>query len=201
MLLPAAVEWTPPASEPGALAFTSANGVALAGPHLERYLHLPVLAVGAATAAAAHDRGFADVRSAEGDAAALFARAAQEGFAEVLHLAGADRTDVALPHGLAVEVRTVYAARLAEALAPAAQSALSAGAVDLVLLYSARTARGFARLADSAGLDRARLALAALSPAIADAAGPGWRTLAIASRPREDALFASAGLLCDTSSG
>jgi uroporphyrinogen-III synthase len=54
----------------GALAFTSANGVR-AFARLTELRNLPVFAVGAATAAAAREAGFAEVRSADGDVAAL----------------------------------------------------------------------------------------------------------------------------------
>lgn len=173
----------------------------LAGPQLGRFLGLPAFAVGAATAAAARARGFADVRAAEGDASALFARAASEGFAALVHLAGTERAEAAIPAGLAVHLRTVYSATPAAAFTPAASALLCENSVDLVLLYSARTATVFAALAGRIGLDRSNIALAALSPAIATAAGPGWRRVVIAPHPREDTLFASAGLLCDKQSG
>jgi len=54
----------------GALAFTSANGVRAFARQTDRR-DPPVFAVGQATAAAAREAGFADVRSAEGDVAAL----------------------------------------------------------------------------------------------------------------------------------
>ena len=193
--------WTAPAALPEAIAFTSANGVALAGPQLDRFLALPAFAVGAATAAAARARGFADVRTAEGDASALFARASADGFGALLHLAGAERAEARIPAGLSVGLCTVYSSDPAPAFTQDSRAALAANLVDLVLLYSARTAAVFAELADRLGVDRRRLALAALSPAIAAAAGLGWRHVAVAHRPREDALFASAGLLCDKQTG
>ena len=122
-------------------------------------------------------------------------RPRQSGFADLLHLAGADRSDAAIPPGVRVAVRCVYAAQFADDLLPDALTGLRTAAVDRVLLYSARSAAHFAALVDRHRLRRATIALAALSPAVAAAAGPGWRTVAVAGSPREDALFAAAGLL------
>ena len=41
------------------------------------------------------------------------------------------------------------------------------------------------------------LALAALSPAVAAAAGAGWRAVAVADSPDDRALVAAASALCD----
>lgn len=130
--------------------------------------------------------GFADVRTARGDAGAVFAQAASDGIARLLHLAGADRSVAAVPDALSVGVVIVYAADLA--------AALPAEAFDLALLYSARTAAHFVAL--FAG-DRACVRIAALSPAIAAAAGCGWQAVTVAAEPTEDALFAAAHLACE----
>lgn len=187
--------WTPPA-EVAALAFTSADGVRLAGHQLARYAGLPAFAVGAVTATAARDAGIADVRDGGGTAARLFATIAAAGFAEVLHLAGADRTTSPVPPGLTVVVRTVYAAALCD-LTAAVLAALAAGTIDLVPLYSPRSAAHFAAEVDRGGVDRAAVRLAALSPTVAAAAGPGWREVVVAAAPHEDALFDEALRLCD----
>jgi uroporphyrinogen-III synthase len=76
--------------EIGALAFTSSNGVrAFAALCPDR--HLPVFAVGEATARAARDAGFAAVSSADGDVAALSAliASAQDRWAGAVLFAGA----------------------------------------------------------------------------------------------------------------
>jgi uroporphyrinogen-III synthase len=41
------------------------------------------------------------------------------------------------------------------------------------------------------------LALVAISPAVARAAGTGWRAVASAAVPRDDAMIAAAGTLVD----
>ncbi len=204
LLMTAAVDWAPPPVLPEAVAFTSAAAVRLAGPQLASLRHLPVFAVGEATAAAAREAGFgvlvegASVRTstgasaiATGTAAALFAQISATGFTHVLYLAGRDRTVRNLPPG--VEPRVVYAATPAAALPEAALSALASNAPPLTLLYSARTAACFAELA--AGLDRTTLRVAALSPQVLAGAGPGWASAVAAPQPTETALFTAAGLL------
>lgn len=186
LLIPRALAWSTPPGDWQAVAFTSASAPVLAGAALAALAHLPAYAVGAATAAAARAAGFAEVRAARGDAGAVFARAAADGVQRLLHLAGQDRTAAVVPAGLGVGIATVYAADLAPAL-PAAE-------VDVVLLYSARTAAHFAAL--FAG-NRATVTVAALSPAVAAAAGTGWQSVLVAAEPTEDALFAAARLTCD----
>ncbi len=118
----------------GALAFTSRNGVrAFAGLTPER--GLPVFAVGAATARACGEAGFAAVHSAEGDVEALAALiAAQAGVfsGEVLHagpeepagdLVGALRANP--PEIDAVLVHSPRAARCLAALPALDQAAAS----------------------------------------------------------------------------
>lgn len=190
----AARAWTAPATPPDAVVFTSANGVRLAGAEAARYRHLPAFAVGGATATAAREAGWSDVRDGGGSAAALFAAAHDTGVRDLLHLAGVDRIAAELPPDLAVTVREVYAATLLD-LPPHVAALLDAGRVDAVLLYSPRTAAHFGGQVDAAGIDRGRVAVAALSPAVAAAAGGGWRAVATAATPDDVALFAAATAL------
>ena len=180
--------WTAPAARPSAVMLTSAAAARLAGPAAAQFHDLPCFAVGAATAAAARAAGFADVRDGGGTVQALVDRLVADGCDRVLHLAGADRTPVALPAGLRIEVVTVYAARLlALAALPVA---------DWVLLYSARTARHFAAEIDRRGGERAAYRIAALSAAVAAAAGAGWRAVITAATPDEPALLAAIAATC-----
>jgi uroporphyrinogen-III synthase len=189
--------WVAPDTMPHALLVTSANAVRHGGDVLLGLRTLPVFAVGSATAAALRAAGFADVRDGGGDVAAALAAADAAGITALLHLAGANRTRAQLPAGMTVDVRTVYAARRSRALSVAARTALAAGEIDVILLYSARSAQAFATLADRAGVARASLHIAALSAKVAAAAGDGWRQVSIAATPDEAALFAAAGLVCD----
>lgn len=196
LLAVAARAWCIPADGPEAIAFTSANGVRFAGAASAAWRALPVFAVGLATAAAATAAGWRDVRDGGGSAETLFGAVAAAGFGAVLHLAGVDRTPVVLPPGLRVTVREVYAATLI-GLSPEAVAALAAGTIDVVALTSPRAAAHFAGEIDRAELTRAAVALAALSPAIAAAAGSGWRAIEVAKTLGADALFAAALRLCD----
>ncbi len=180
----------------GALAFTSANGVrAFAAQSAERAL--PVFAVGAVTAAAARDAGFAAVSIAAGDVeslAALIARSKPP--SPLLHLAGSERAgDLIKSLGeKSVEARraVIYdAVEIAEISAPAA-AALDENAEDcVVVFFSPRSARLFARQAEKAGVsDRlARATALALSAPIADAAGEiQWARLEVAPERSAEAM-------------
>ena len=89
-----AVDWQPPETPPAAIMLTSAFAARLAGPAAAVYHGLPAFAVGAATARAAAEAGFTDVRDGGGTAQALVDSVAGAGLAAILHLAGEDRTPV-----------------------------------------------------------------------------------------------------------
>lgn len=196
-----AQHWVPPETPPQALLVTSANAVLHGGAALRRYHTLPVFAVGAATASALRSADFADVRPVGPDVAATLAAAQAHGVTVLLYLAGANRTAAVPVAGLLVHVRTVYAARRVRALPAAALAALAAAQIDVVLLYSARSARCFAALAGRAAVERGKVHIAALSPTVAAAAGAGWARISIAAAPTQAALFAAAGLVCDKGTG
>lgn len=173
------VAWAPPAGNYDALLLTSANAVRHAGAGLATVRHLPVRAVGAATAAAARAAGLTVAATGTSDAAAIAA-----GGGRLLHLAGRDR--VALP---GVDAVTVYAAEPVE---------VDAGVLPatVALLHSARAA---ARLAELVAPDlRETMRVAALSPAVAAASGGGWARILSAEAPTDSALVAlAAGLAAE----
>ncbi|MFN3943545.1 MAG: uroporphyrinogen-III synthase [Allosphingosinicella sp.] len=174
-----------------ALLLTSANAVRHGGPGLAALRGLPCFAVGEATAAAAREAGFRDVRSGPSDGAALLPIVAAAGHRRILHLCGRDH--IPLAHdGLTIERRIAYAADAVEALPAPALAALGEGV--LVLVHSPRAGALLARLAPF----KARNSLAAISAAAADAAGPGWRAVHVAAAPRDDALLELAAKLCNS---
>lgn len=187
---PVALDLASLAATPDALLLTSANAARMLGAAAVELAALPVYAVGEATAAAARAAGFGQVIAGSGDAPAIVARAAAEGVRRLLHLAGREHRAIAHP-AVAIERRIVYAAEFVGALPPDARAALAAGAV--ALLHSPRAATCFAGLVS----DRATVAVAAISPAAAAAAGAGWRAVAIAAVPTDAALLAAAAGLCD----
>ncbi len=187
-------DWQLPETPVDALVLTSANAPRLWSDRLAPLRHLPVFAVGHATAVAARRAGFTDITAGEDGASALPALLARRGHGRLLHLAGEERTPIDWPPGVAVEARTVYAALPADAFAEGVAAALAASAIDVVLLFSPRTAAVFASLCGRHGITRGGVAIAAISDAALTAAGTGWRASVAAAAPHEAALFATAGL-------
>lgn len=184
-----AIDWTPPEPETvDALLFTSAQGVAWAGPGLDALKHRPVVAVGPATAAAARAAGLTVVLTGGHDAATVVAEARALGLTRLLHLAGRDRIETG------AIVRVVYAAEPL-AIAPRAVAALTG---HIVLLHSARAAERLATLVDRADVARRGIAIVAISAKVAAAAGPGWWAVRIAGAPRDEAMVAAAQALTRT---
>lgn len=156
-------------------------------------LPIPVLAVGAGTAAEARARGFRDVRVAEGDAASLAAQAAAslDPAAGPLLLAvgrgyGAGLAAALRGHGFRVLRRIAYAALPATTLPAAAQAALRAREVAAAVFTSPRGARITLALLRRAGLEEAvRGARAlAISARIAAVLAPlPWAAVEVTARP------------------
>jgi uroporphyrinogen-III synthase len=190
------LDWEPPdPAEVDATFLTSANAARNAGPAAGGFLDRPCYAVGEATAHAAREAGFGDVRSGPSDGAALVAQAVGERVVRALHLCGRDHHPIGHPQ-LTVIRRFVYSADAVAALPAAAAKAIADGAV--VLLHSRRAGTTFAGLLDAAGLGRGGITLAAISPAAASAAGEGWKQVEAAEAPRGEALLELAVKLCNT---
>ena len=185
--------WAPPeAAAFDAVMLTSANAARHGGPGLTAYLDLPCYAVGEATADAGRAAGFRDLHSGSEDGRALLNMMAADGIGTALHLCGRDRLDLRHP-GVAISAIPVYAAEAMDRLPAAAEAALDEGA--LALLHSPRGAASFGALV---GARRERIDVAAISAAAAAAAGEGWRSLAVAARPSDQALLELAAKLCQT---
>ncbi|MDB5716028.1 MAG: uroporphyrinogen synthase [Sphingomonadales bacterium] len=182
------VAWTAP--DPArfdAVMMTSANAARLGGNRLADYLHLRLYAVGEATADAARAAGFTDVIAGAADVGALAGDIASAGHHDVLFLAGHDRVPLMIA-AFDLETVTVYASNV-----------LSPPEIPndtVALLHSARAARRFAEIAT----DKSSTAIVAISSAVAEAAGAGWRAIAVAPRPQDTAMLALAASLCETPS-
>ncbi len=185
--------WEPPAPEDfDAVMLTSPNAARHGGDGLKSFAALPCYATGEATAAAAREAGFADIRSGFSDGAALLELMAADGVGSAFHPCGLDRID--LEHeAVRLTHLPVYAAEAVRRLPPEADAALINRA--LVLLHSPRAGRLFAELFQG---EREGVALAAISPAAADAAGEGWRFVMATEEPRDEALLELAAKLCQT---
>ncbi|CAN5205001.1 uroporphyrinogen-III synthase [soil metagenome] len=180
-----AMAWTaPPAAGFDALLLTSANAVRLGGADLSAYRHLPVFAVGEASAEAARQAGFATVIAGQSDAAATIAAAEAAGCRKMLHLAGRDRIDLG-DTPFRVETIVVYASDLV--VAPQTPEN------TVALLHSVRAARRFAEVTEH----KSRTAIVTISRKVADAAGPGWQSVTTADEPQDAAMLALAAGLCE----
>lgn len=190
---PVAWECPDPARYDGLL-IGSANAILHGGEHLARLAGKPVYAVGEATAEATRAAGFAVAMTGSGGLQGVLD--ALSGPCHLLRIAGEEHVPLVPPLGVSFDTVIAYRS-VTLPLDPAAP--VLAGGEALVLLHSAATARHFAAECDRLGLARAAIALAALGPRIAAAAGAGWGAVHIAARPDEVALLALASHLCQKS--
>ncbi|WP_194953155.1 uroporphyrinogen-III synthase [Sphingopyxis solisilvae] len=182
--------WTPPAADDyDVMLLTSAQAVRLAGPQLAALAALPVYAVGDATAAAAAGAGLTVARTGEADAQALLDVMASGKIARILWLCGRDRSAFD-PRGMTLQPLPCYTVDPVDP--PSEWSGLIA-APAVLLAHSGRAAR---RIAALAGPPRAHLALVAISPAVAAAAGAGWAERTASAQPTDAGMLALAAALC-----
>jgi len=181
--------WTAPDPDShDTMILSSANAIRHAGPGLGALLPLPVLAVGGATAAAARAAGLSVIATGTGGIEAVMASAKAAGVRRALHLTGVDHR----PGDSRVIARTICVYESVAVPMDGEAAARMSGSVALV--HSARAGEA---LAATPGIERATMAIVAISRAAADAAGPGWQQVAVAPHPRDDALIALALRLAD----
>jgi uroporphyrinogen-III synthase len=179
-----------------AVLVTSASAVPQLPPAFHR---VPIFAVGDATAKAAKRKGFADVASAEADAAALLRlveRRCRPAGGPLLLAVGAGQALPLLADlqavGFRVHRRAVYAARPVRGLPREAREAMRAGTIAAALFFSPATGRAFERL--MRGELRRAVAQSdaiVISAAVALAIDPlPWRRIRVASRPTQEQLLA-----------
>jgi len=194
------IDWPEEQEAAQALLVTSANGVrafAAADPRRD----LPVYAVGAASAEAAGELGFASVTSAGGDVddlAALVAARLDPAAGPLLHPAAAklagDLQGQLTDKGFTVLRAVLYDAVPSTALSAETVAAINDGLIGAVTFFSPRTAAAFVSLVEAAGLTQACRGIAAvcLSPAVARALqGMTWAEVAVAQRPEQASLLAA----------
>jgi len=186
------VAWDPPPAERiDGLLLGSANALRQAGPGLDALRGKPAFAVGIATARAAEAAGLTVAAVGRSGLQALLA--SQRPPLTLLRLAGEQHVPLKCPLGIIIETRVAYR-NVALPMPDALVAGLGAGGV--VLLHSAAAARHFAAECDRLGIPRPAVALAALGPRIAVAAGEGWREVRWADAPHEPALLALARDMC-----
>ena len=190
----------PPPDGFTSIVLTSANVVrALADRHmLERYLHLPVFAVGDRTAREAVEAGFARVSSAAGALQDLVnAMTISRMRGPIFYPTGkhhsADLAKALAPLGVMVATAKIYDMVAIDAL-PEPVLAELGGGIGAVLAYSRRSAEIFARLAATLPREsRNRLALLCLSETVAEPLLEArFSRISLADRPDEDAMMSLA---------
>ncbi|MEE9432655.1 MAG: uroporphyrinogen-III synthase [Sphingorhabdus sp.] len=176
-----------------ALLLTSGNALHYGGEGLSQLKNLPALAVGDATADEARRAGLAVAITGDAGKAALLAAARDAGFGKLLWLSGKDHIageeKVEGGGGIILRHIAVYEARK---LPAPPDFARQLAAADVAALYSPRAARHFNALLADAGIGKSAISIAALSPAIAAAAGGGWHDIAVAERREDTALLLAA---------
>lgn len=182
----------PPPEACDALILGSANAVRHAGPGLAAVRHLPAYAVGDATADAARAAGITVIGQGQGGLQAVLGQL-DTAHKRLLRLAGEDRIALALPSGVSMTERVVYASR---AQPMPAELVMLLADPAIVALHSAEAAHHFAAECVRNGLRRARLRLCALGPRIASAAGDGWGEVAVAADTSDRALLVLARQMC-----
>lgn len=181
-----ALPWEPPTDRYDALLLTSANAVRHAGTGLAALAHLPVVAVGAGTAAAATEAGLTVAAVGRGDGAAALTIAHRRGWRRLVRLSGRER--------LSLEDVTDVPVYASDAIAPVA-GALRVASGAVALLHSARAATVFRDLLSRDAVPPHGVRIAAISGSVADAAGRGWNRLLVAEQPSDAALVAAARML------
>ncbi len=173
---------------------TSANGIRALRRRTARR-DIPIFAVGPQTAKEARDAGFADVRSADGDARDLAEAARRWASPQgvLLHVCAEDAPGTLAQElergGFAVRRCALYGIEPASSLPSEAKIALQEGALDAAMFFSPRTARIFGVLAK--GLPTDGLAAFCISAATAQALTPmSFARIAVAQRPNQDAMLA-----------
>jgi len=178
------VFWAAP--DPGrfdALLLTSANAVRHGGEELRKLRHLPVYAVGQATASAAREVGFSIAHVGDAGVDRLLNGISPD--FKLLHLCGEDRR---MPADARRSITPITVYRAIETAAPGVGRFSG-----IALVHSPRAGRRFAELV----AERGSIAIAAISDAAAQAAGSGWALVETADEPNDEALLALAARLCN----
>ncbi|BDI61665.1 uroporphyrinogen-III synthase [Qipengyuania nanhaisediminis] len=167
-----------------ALLVGSANAIRHGGEELRRYGGKPVHAVGKATAEAARRAGFAVASVGSGGLQSVADTIRPP--SRLLRVAGAEHVPLGVAEGVSVTTVIAYEAvplALPEALRDMQQHDL------VVMLHSAGAAAQLAKEARRLELDPSRIALAAIGPRVAAAAGDGWRAIHVCDTPSDAALL------------
>jgi len=170
----------------------SANVFRHGGDGLAALKHVPVYAVGKATARAAQEHGFTVAAPGQGGLQAVVPRLQQDGRAAALRLSGREHVELNA-RDIPIDSRIVYE------MLPRPLSLDKAGLDKgswLVALHSAAAARHFALQCKALHLDTSQIALLTLGPRISEAVGDGWYMVETCDAPNDDAMLALAIRMC-----
>lgn len=195
---------SPPSGSFDGMLVTSANALPAMQEFWDsdRLKSLPLLATGAATAAAARAAGFEKVLHVDGSALDLVAQVPD--WMETMSLPQSARLLYPCAEQIAHDLTTlltekrlncrswpVYRTLPRECFSQTAADQLQADLIDCVLLYSRRTAQTFVRLMNECELPMKKLLILALSRDIVDSLPDELRpTARFPDRPRESDLLA-----------
>jgi uroporphyrinogen-III synthase len=189
-----AVTWKAPAEPLDGLLIGSANAIRHAGKELDKVRHLPVYAVGEATAEAARAAGLAIGQVGTGGLQGLL-DALDDTPRRLLRLAGETHLPLDSPGSITIVTVITYAAHFLS-LAPLQAELLRQGGI--VMLHSGEMAQHFAQQCEALGIDKARLVMAAMAPRIAQMGGAGWAAVHTASERNDTALLEMVARVCQT---
>ena len=177
-----------------AILATSANGVRALARRTQRR-DVAVFAVGPQTAAEAQTLGFAEVKSADGDAEALALAAtrwAEPGKGALLHIAGEGHDGKLAERlsGFTLRQEILYAVSAVEKMPEETAIALRDARLDAALFYSPRSAAIFRDCVMREGLPVENLFAACISPAAAAGLAPlVLGEVRIAAKPNQATLL------------
>lgn len=192
------VAWDPPdPDQVDALLIGSANALRHGGAALSAFRGKPAYAVGKTTAEAARAAELDVIAVGEGGLQSVLDSVLAR-HRHLLRLAGKRRTVLEPPEGTSIEERIVYAS---EPLPMPTELVAMLRQPAVVLLHSAEAARHFAEQCDAHGIDRSGVSLVAIAPRVADAAGEGWESVAVAETPANNAMLALALHMCERPRG
>lgn len=192
------LSWEPvPPTSFDALLLGSANALRHAGDQISQYLGMPTYVVGQATAEAARDAGLVIYCVGSGGLQSVLPQLERH-HRRLLRLTGREHVPLDLPAGTSATTREVYAS---DPVAMSPELAGRLGSPAVVLLHSGEAARHFSHECDAHGIDRSRIAIAAIGARVANIAGSGWAALKVADSPSDAALLALAQEMCQDANG
>jgi len=174
-----------------ALIVGSANAIRHSGAMIDQIKHLPVYAVGEATADGARKAGFEIASTGTGGLQNVLDAIGAP--MRLLRIAGADHVPLIAPSDVTITTKIAYEAvpiELPEPLRALQELGL------IVLLHSAAAARQFVRESRRLALDRSRISLAVIGPRVAQEAGTGWRAIHVSEAPSDRAVLEMVRDMC-----